>query len=129
MNREALKTALDATAQRKCKSWYVSRVKPEDYTHKIWSVDTFKQAFNERHDAIDTIAAHNEAPNLLTSNQSKIIAAIRAAGTLSDKTTEAILLLIKQNKQCSQPPTTPLLTLSSVTKAQATADPTPAHTN
>lgn len=74
----------------------IADIKPEDYTHPVWFVSTFKAAFNEPSMPIsETI---QPIQTQLGTNQARIISAVRTAGTISNKTTEAIIELIRKDK-------------------------------
>lgn len=71
----------------------IEEVKAEDYTHEIWTTNTFKQASNCHEENAVTSGSATIIPP--TSNQMMIISAVRAAGTISSGTTNAILALLK----------------------------------
>ena len=73
----------------------IEEVETEDYTHKIWTTNTFKQAFDSRR---EDVVAGERVETVSPSNQMKIIAAVRAAGTISNGLTDATPALPKHKK-------------------------------
>ena len=74
----------------------IEEVGAEDYAHKTWTTNTFKQAFNCRRE--DAVAGGRVETMSPTSNQMRIIAAVRAAGTISNGATNAMLALLKHKR-------------------------------
>lgn len=75
----------------------LEEVDPFTYTNKMWRVDTFKKAFNESTTPCVSGKIHSSGPSD-QSNKTKIINAVRLAGTISNSTTNAILQLLKNDK-------------------------------
>ena len=70
----------------------IEEVKAEDYTHEIWTTNTFNC---HEENVVTSGRATTISP---TSHQMKIISAVRAAGTISNGTTNAILALLKHKE-------------------------------
>lgn len=74
----------------------IEEVKAEDYTHNMWTTNVFKETFKAPTD----VCISHKLPKAIkmSSNQSKIIAAVKLCKTISNETTKKILDLLKKGE-------------------------------